>query len=107
MTSERVRQIELTKHRKRCKVHNRYYYNKCSHCLAESYMKMILDMNLYDVLKEVQKEANNRKRDYLSSQRRVFLIKVLFEEYEYSFTDIAEMLHRDRSTIIHLSKQYE
>lgn len=106
LTSERIRQILLTKNRKRCKVHNRFYYNKCSYCLVKSYRRMLWKLSEKELYKEVEKEALNRKRDYLSSKRRVYLIEILFKGYKKTYTEIALLLKRDRSTIIHLAKQY-
>lgn len=106
LTSERIRQIEFTKDRKRCKVHNRFYYNKCSHCFVMGYKKIIWKMSDAAVEYEIEKEALNFKRDYLSVQKRVYLIEILFKKYKNSISEIARKLNRDRSTINHLLKRY-
>ena len=106
LTAERIRQIEFTKFRKRCLKHNRFYYNKCSYCLVVGYKKILAKMSLVDIDKEVAKEAQNRKRDYLSVMRRVYLIDILFRKYKFTLSQIATELERDRSTINHLANKY-
>lgn len=102
LTAERIRQIAFIRHQKRCEKHNRKYYNKCSHCLVESY-EDLLDENGYDfVIEQCKKEAQNKKRDYLSVQRRIYLIKCLYDDYKASFTRISVLLDKDISTIKHL-----
>lgn len=106
ITAERVRQIQFTKHRKKCKVHNRFYYNKCSYCLGTQYKTLLRWADWRFIENEVKREAENRSRDYLSVQRRIYLIEVLYERYNKSFTQISIMLKRDRSTIVHLYANY-
>lgn len=105
ITGERVRQIEMIKHRRRCAVHNRYFYNKCSYCLAMSYKKMLSFMKYESVEKEALKESRNKKRDYLSVQRKIYLIDILYNKFSNSYSQIAVKLNRDRSSIINLSKK--
>lgn len=105
LTSERVRQIEHLKNRKRCEKHNRFYYNSCSHCLSEKYRLYIKWLPKAELLKEVSKEAKNRKRDYLSTMRKAYLIEILFNPFLYSYSDIAKLLARDYSTIANLVKK--
>lgn len=102
ITSERVRQVHLLKDKKYCTKHDRSFYNKCSYCLGERY-KNFLRFSLYEnVLKEVKKERDNRKRDYLSVQRRIYLIKRLRDIHHHSFKQISVMLQRHISTIKYL-----
>jgi len=103
LTQERIRQLEFLKHRKRCLVHNRYFYNKCSHCLDLKNYKLYMEhYDLPMLLKEVIKESKNRKRDFLSTQRRIYLVKRLRDKYEKSFNEIARLLDRDYTTIKYL-----
>lgn len=106
LTSERIRQIQLTKHRKTCKEHNRFYYNSCSYCLAKNYEQFLMQLDYAALEKEVVKESKNKLRDYLSVQRRAYLIEILFVKFQKSWTEIALMLNKDRSTIIHLYNKY-
>jgi hypothetical protein len=101
LTQERIRQIILTKNQKRCKIHNRLYYNKCSHCLLKSYQRLVDGMTYKEITNEAKKEAKNRKRDYLSVQRRAVIIKMLIYRWKRSVSEIARLLERDRSTITH------
>lgn len=102
LSQERVRQILLSKNQKRCKVHNRLYYNRCSHCLVEIYEKMLSWMKYDDLIQEATKQSKNKKRDYLSVQRRIYLIKILRNKYKRSFGFISTVLNKDVSTINHL-----
>ena len=106
ISGERVRQIQMLKHRKRCKVHDRYYYNTCSHCFIGSYVKLINFSDLNFILNECKKESKNKSRDWLSVQRRVVLIKVLRIKFNYSLSKIAGLLSRDSTTINHLYHNY-
>lgn len=105
ITAERVRQICLVKHQKRCVKHDRFYYNSCSHCLSESYVAFIRRLSTGQLYDEVKKEANNRKRDYLSTRRRIELIR-LMKEMGLPFPYISGCLKRDSSTVRHLYNTY-
>jgi len=102
LTPERIRQIDFSVTQKRCPTHDRLFYNSCSFCLAESYKKLIRFSDLTFILNEVEREAKNRKRDYLSTQRRIILIQTLRERYEKNFSEIARLLRRHHSTIMYL-----
>lgn len=102
LSSERVRQIGLTKSRKRCSTHNRYYYNACSHCLSVTYKTLLYSSDYAFIEKEVKKESKNRKRDFLSVQRRKYLIQILHEMYGMSFSKIGLLLKRHHSSISNL-----
>lgn len=106
LTAERVRQIEQLKDRQRCDKHKRYFYNRCSFCLNEFYKDYLDKLSYGQILKEVEKEAKNKKRDWVSTQRRVYLIEFLRIKYEKSFAEIAKLLKRDQSTIIYLYSEY-
>jgi len=105
LTSERVRQIQHLKNRKRCKKHERFYYNTCSYCLSENYRLLLNNLTYDGILKEVKKEVKNRKRDYLSVMRRVYLIDILYNRYTKSLIEISKLLDRDYSTIANLYKK--
>ena len=105
ITSERVRQVALEVNRLRCSKHNRYYFNSCSHCAADTYATLVKQYTYKQLLVDVEKEKKNRKRDYLSVQRKKALINVLYNEYGYSFLKIADMLGRHYSSIANLAKQ--
>jgi len=102
ITSERVRQILLEKSRRRCRVHNRLYYNKCSYCLALKYKQHIQNLSEPFLLYEVNKEKANKKRDYLSTYRRTCLVEVLHDKWDKSFAEIAKLLDKDYTTITYL-----
>lgn len=104
LTAERVRQIGKLKDRKRCEKHKRYYFNSCSHCLGESYRTYVNKLNTKDFYKEITKERKNRKRDYLSVWRRIYLTQRLLW-HGHSVADIAKFLKRDYSTIKHSLKK--
>ncbi len=106
ITSERVRQIKLTKFRKRCSIHNRLYYNKCSYCLARQYKIMLRWMDYHQIEKEIEKESKNRKRDYLSVQRKAYLTEALMKRFNNSISQVASKLKRDRSTIVNLYNKH-
>lgn len=103
ITGERVRQIEFLIKRKRCLIHNRYFYNKCSFCLDVKNYKLYMErLDYSSLLLEIKKEAKNKRRDYLSTQRRIYLVKRLYDKGEKSFTEIAKMLDRHHDTIKYL-----
>lgn len=104
LSVERVRQIWLTIKQKRCKVHDRLYYNRCSYCLSLRYRAFLRwqDYNFID--KECRKES--KKRDWLSVRKRIYLIEILHKKYHKSFTQIALMLKKDQSTIRYLYKKH-
>jgi hypothetical protein len=56
-------------------------------------------MKYDELVKEATKEAKNKKRDYLSVQRRVFIVKALRDKFKMSFMSIAVILNKDLSTI--------
>lgn len=99
MTAERVRQIHFIKHKKFCTKHNRSFYNRCSYCLGENYKNVLRFATYAFVLNEAKKEKKNRKRDYLSVQRRVYLVQRLRNTHGHSFKTISIMLDRHLSTI--------
>ena len=101
LTAERVRQILLQKNRKYCKKHKRWYYNSCSHCLARQYKVLVELFDYSDFMREVRKESKNRKRDFLSVERRKYLVRRLYDKSGLSFFEIAKLLCRDYSTITH------
>lgn len=107
LTSERIRQIEFIKDRKRCLKHNRFYYNKCSYCLMDkNYRAFVRKLDRESFMKEAYKEARNRKRDDMSVLRRIILIGVLYKKYKYSVSTIASVFQKDRSTIVNLIDKY-
>ena len=103
ISSERVRQIEFLKLRKRCKVHNRYFYSNCVYCLDyKNYHNQIKNLDKASFMQEVYKEADNRQRDALSVQHKTFLIKEMKDRYTMTFSQIARELQRDRTSIRNL-----
>ncbi len=105
LTSERVRQIQHLKDRKFCPKHKRYHFNSCSYCLGESYRLLLNKLTYVDILKEAKKECKNRKRDYLSTWRRIYLVEILYGRYTKSIGEISELLCRDYSTVSYLLKK--
>jgi hypothetical protein len=108
ITGERVRQIELLKNRKRCAVHDRWYYGECSHCIElKKYRAFVKTLSKDSFMKEVRREGWNRKRDFISTQHKIYLIKILIENYNISsVSEIARLFLRDRTTILHLYNKY-
>lgn len=102
ITGERVRQILYTKYQKRCRVHNRLYYNKCSYCLNRAYKTWMEKLDYRMLMVEVDKEAKNRKRDWLSVQRKMYLVRRLHDKHEKSLIEISNLLGRNYSTITNL-----
>ncbi len=104
LTSERIRQIQFLSKRKRCLVHNRYFHNRCAYCIqATSYKRYVNNFEYFiDIVDEAHKEAKNKKRDYLSVQRKVYLAKRLHEGWNVPIPQLAIIFDRDRTTIINL-----
>lgn len=106
LSSERVRQIEFIKHRKRCSVHKRYFYNKCSYCLnIKNYTKYVNNSTFKELLKESYREAKNPKRDYLATMKKSLLIKRLYDVEMLSFTHLSILLNREYSAIKNLYRK--
>jgi hypothetical protein len=103
ITGERVRQIIFVTNRKFCLVHNRFYYNSCAYCLnIKKYAQFMKKLDYDFVLYQVKEESSNRKRDYMSVQKKVYLVKVLKNKYNKSFKEIAVLFNRHISTIKNL-----
>lgn len=105
ITGERVRQIQISnlKSKKLCYIHNKYYFNKCLFCLNfKNYSQEMNKLDYSHILLEVSRQANNKKRDYVSVQRRIYLIKRLHEQHNQSFSEIARLLKKHHSTISYL-----
>jgi hypothetical protein len=106
MSGERVRQIQLLKNRKTCKIHKRYYFNRCSYCVGMKYKDFLRWQNYAFIEKECAKEAKKARRDYLSVQKKTYLIEILRDRYSKSWQQIAIMLQRDRTSILNLYNKY-
>ncbi len=103
MSPERVRQICLEMgFQKRCKRHDRLYYNTCSHCSVENYEQLLEKFGYDEICDEADRESMNRKRDYISVSKRIYLIKCLINRFGISFTEIGRMLKRHPTTINYL-----
>ncbi len=106
LSPERIRQITLLKYRRFCKEHERFYFNRCSHCAVKDYVKMLNGLSFRQLEDICKKESKSRKRDYVSVQRRVGLISLLHKKFRLSLVNIAQRLHRHPSTINHLKNKY-
>lgn len=105
LSSERIRQLEFSKHKKRCKVHNRLYYNKCSYCLIHHYKKYVNYLDDTGMALECRIQSKNTKRDYLSVSQKAVLVKRLHDVKEVSFGVISKLLiKRHISSIKNLYK---
>jgi len=102
LSGERIRQLELQKYRYRCKKHDRYYYNKCSFCFVEKYKLFIEKMDYEFLLNEIKKEAKNHKRDYISIEKRKYIIRKLYDNYGKTFSEIGRLLNKHYTTIMNL-----
>ena len=100
LTAERIRQIGNLIERKRCLKHKRYYFNYCSHCVVETYKNVL--QNAHFILNEINKARANKKRDYVSIQKRIYLINYLYTKEKKSFREIAVLLDKDLSIIKYL-----
>lgn len=103
LSSERIRQLGFVKQKKRCSVHNRYYYNRCSYCLVKHYRSYIRWLTYEQLLSESKKESKVSKRDYLSVARKALIVQRLHNSFQIPFGEISKaILKRHRSTIINL-----
>ncbi len=106
-SAERIRQIE---HLKKCNIHDIQYYDKCPSCInsveLKKYAKFVENLDQKSLMEEVSKEAENRRRDFISTQKRVCLIKILKENYDFPLKEIANYLKRDRTTVRYLDNMY-
>jgi hypothetical protein len=107
ITGERIRQIELLKNRKRCTIHDRWYYGECSYCTElKKYRAFVKNLNYDSLIKEVAKEGENRKRDFVSVERKLYLIEILDKDYHTSFPEMVRLFRRNRMTVLHLFNKY-
>jgi DNA-binding NarL/FixJ family response regulator len=72
--------------------------------MADSYPKMLKKMSAKEIEIEVNREANNRHRGYLATQRRIAIINLLLKTK--TITEVAQIMKRDRSTINHYVEKY-
>ncbi len=105
ITSERVRQILLRMRRKyeQCRRHGVLYFGTCRHCINEkSYKKKLRDMGP-EIKAEIARLAVKGRTGEMVQERNL-LIQHLVEKKGFSFSRVAQLLHRSHSTI---SKTYK
>jgi chromosomal replication initiation ATPase DnaA len=102
ITPERVRQILLQKQAKKCPIHNIFITNQCRWCIRNQQLLLVLKED------SIQKQINrlsSRDRSRQTSTERTLLIKKLRNKpYKMSFRQIGQLLGRDHTTILHLSR---
>lgn len=103
ITAERVRQILIEK--SFCKKHQKEYIKICIKCLRENqeqkYQKNIKKIIKDNLMVEIKRlKQNNRDKELII--QKTILIKKLRNEYKLSFSKIALLLERDRTSIKNL-----
>jgi len=84
-----------------CSKHKRKYSKTCYYCQIEKRYKkglrIFLKNNNFDDIRRLA--VHNRRKDRMIE--RLLLIKLLRDKFKLSFNKIAQLLDRDRSTIIY------
>lgn len=108
ITGERVRQLLIEK--SFCKKHERKYIKTCKSCdmeydeiIYKNILNILIKENLTVEINRLKEKS--RKKD-LMNQKRI-LIKILRDKYCLSFSHIARLLKRDRTSIKNLYDKVE
>lgn len=102
ITSERVRQIIQRRGHQYCSVHNIYSENKCSRCnIKENYVAKIKQIAANNLMDEVARLSKPDRQKEVVVQRQA-LIKLLKDDYGFSYFEIARLLERDHTSISYL-----
>ena len=107
ITGERVRQIEDLKNRKKCAIHGRWDDGECRYCVElNTYRDFVKNLDRDSLMKEVAKQGENKKRDFVSVERKLYLIEILDKDYHTPFPEMVRLFRRDRTTVLHLYNKY-
>ena len=105
ISNERVRQIILPKlsiDANYCKTHKKTYLTSCQYCEIENEYKKRIDKLADKFLKTECLRLSRQNRTIDLVLQRKILVKHLRDKYKLSFPKIAELLHRDHTSIIAL-----
>jgi hypothetical protein len=69
---------------------------------VEKYKLFIEKMDYEFLLNEIKKEAKNHKRDYISIEKRKYIIRKLYDNYGKTFSEIGRLLNKHYTTIMNL-----
>jgi hypothetical protein len=69
---------------------------------VETYKNVLQKQNIHFILNEINKARANKKRDYVSIQKRIYLIGYLYVKERKSFREIAVLLDKDINVIKYL-----
>jgi len=103
VTGERIRQIiEDKKPEGYCKTHKCHFFKDCRYCgIHESYSKLVDKIIKDDLMEEIDRLVVHDRRKEIIIQKRL-LVRKLRDKYNFTFTQIAKLLERDRTTMRHL-----
>lgn len=102
ITPERVRQIIEEKSYRVCKIHRIRSKDVCRYCFVKkNYIKRIKEITSATLMDEIARLSKQDRRKEVVAQRQA-LVRILRDKYKFNFLEIADLLERDQTSIVHL-----
>ena len=102
LSSERIRQIIEEKDSQYCQRHKVFFKTICRFCnIKENYIQKIKQIAQSNLMDEIVRLSKPNRQKEVVLQRQA-LIKLLKDDYKFNFLEIADLLERDHTSVVHL-----